>query len=190
MFKNTTEQLVQLEKYELSNTDIKKILGNRVNIIPYPKLKQYTSFDAMFQNVGYCVIFFETVSATTGHWQCIFKTSDNNYEFWDSYGLKPSGDKNYIQNKILIQLDEVKPYLPDVINNVLQTGKTVIYNAIDYQQWIGSVSTCGRHICTRLLYRDLNEKQYYNFLIKYMQDNNLNSFDEAVVKITYEMIKK
>ena len=33
MFKNTTEQLVQLEKYELSNTDIKKILGNRVNII-------------------------------------------------------------------------------------------------------------------------------------------------------------
>ena len=180
----------KLQKYELTNTDIKKILGKRINIIPYPELKKYSSFDSCFQNNGCCIIFFETVSDSVGHWQCIFKTSDNSYEFFDSYGLKPSGDKNYIQRKILIELDEIKPYLPNIINNELQSGSNVIFNANDYQQWANDVSTCGRHVCTRLLHRNLSEKQYYAFLKKYMTDNKLKSFDEVVVNITYNIIHK
>jgi hypothetical protein len=179
----------KLEQYELSNTDIKKILGKRINIIPYPQLKKYSSFDSCFQNNSCFVLFFETTNSSTGHWQCVFK-NNNVYEFWDSYGLIPSGDKNYIQNNILVQLDEIKPYLPDIIDNEIQRGSTIIFNTIDYQKWIGSVSTCGRHVCSRLLHKDLNEKQYFTYLTKYMQENKLNSFDEAVVKITYDIIRK
>ena len=71
-----------------------------------------------------------TISDSTGHWQCVFKIN-NVYEFWDSYGLIPSGDKNYIQNNILVQLDEIKPYLPDIIDNEIQRGSTIIFNTID-----------------------------------------------------------
>ena len=180
----------KLQQYEQTNTDIKKILGKRINIIPYPELKKYSSFDSCFQNNGCFVLFFETTNSSTGHWQCVFKTSDDSYQFWDSYGLKPSGDKNYIQKNILVELDEIKPYLPNLINYELKNGSNVIFNANDYQSWKNDVSTCGRHVCSRLLYKNLNEKQYYNFLKKYMADNKLNSFDEAVVNITYNIIHK
>ena len=178
----------KLQSYELSNVDIKKILGKNINIIPYPQLNNYSSLQSCMRNNDMFVLFFETTNSTTGHWQCMF--NNGTYNFWDSYGLKPSGDKSYIQKNILIQLKEIQPYLPNLLNTGLKNGLNIIYNKNDYQSWSGDVSTCGRHVCTRLLNKHMNEQEYYNYLSAYQAKYNLKSFDDVVINFIYNIIHK
>lgn len=178
--------------YELNQSDIKAILGS-ANIITYPNLRKYKTFDECFKQYDYFILFFETTNKDTGHWQTLFKDPNrpNTIQFFDSYGLKPSGDKNYIEKSILIKLNEIKPYLPDLIDYFIkvQNGK-FYYNTYQYQSWAGNVSTCGRWVSVRLLNKHLNDIQFYNFINNYKRSHNLNSLDEVVCMITYNIIGK
>ena len=112
------------------------------------------------------------------------------FHFWDSYGLKVSEDKSYIEKATLIRLKEFKPYLPQLIDQVLLHNIDVDYNTIDYQSWTKNVNTCGRHICTRMLHDDKTEEEYYDYLTQYMKDKNLSNFDEAVTNIIFNILGK
>lgn len=180
--------LLRKESYELSNTDIKKIVGN-VPIIKYPDLANYKTINDALGKKNAFVLFFETINNQTGHWQLVFKQG-NVINFWDSYGLAPSGAKKYIQKQTLNRLKEFKPLLPNLLNQAVKNGMTVTYNKNDYQSWQGDVSTCGRFVSTRLLNRNLSEQEFYNYLQNYMRQNDLNTFDEAVTEITSDIIGK
>jgi hypothetical protein len=186
----------QSESLELSNEDIYKVVGS-VNIIPYPDFQKYQSLHQCFGNKDKIVIFFETTSSTVGHWQCMMKSTHQSsngvkimFHFWDSYGLAPSKDKSYIEKATLIRLKEFKPYLPQLIDDVLLHNIDVDYNTIDYQSWTKNVNTCGRHICTRMLHNDKSEDEYYDYLTQYMKDKNLSNFDEAVTNIIFNILGK
>lgn len=178
----------KLLTYELNNNDINKILG-KINIIKYPDLAKYNDINKCFGNKNAFVIFFETQNKNVGHWQCMFK-QNNNLFFWDSYGLAPGTEINYISKQIAIQLKEYKPVLLDLLNKAVSNGQNVYYNNTDYQQWKGDVSTCGRHICTRILNDKMTEQQYYNYLTNYMRQNKLPTLDDAVTDITYKILGK
>lgn len=182
--------LSKLESVELSESDLKRLLKRDFKFIPYPELSKFTDIAQLLKKDGdYFILFFETTSETSGHYQCCWR-SNNSYHFWDSYSLPPNGDKKYIEKSILIKLNEFKPYLPDLINRSLADGDSWDYNTIDYQSWKGSVSTCGRHVACRLFRRDLTEQEYYNFMVNYIKQNKLDSFDEAVTLITYKLLGK
>lgn len=179
-----------LEGTELSGQDIKNILGKKTRIIPYPELGSVKSIQQLLPKPNtYFILFFETTNSTTGHWQCVFR-SGGGYHFWDSYGLAPSADKKYVSRTILKKLAEYPPYLPNLINKSLQQGDRWNYNKTQYQSWKGSVATCGRHVCTRLLHRSKSEQDYYNYLTQYMKEHDLPNFDAVVASITYEIIRK
>ena len=179
-----------LESIEFSITDLRKILGKSFKLVMYPDLAGYNDINQILsQQNDYFVLYFETTSKTQGHYECIFRYG-NNYHFWDSYGLGVSDDKKYIEKATLIKLNEFKPYLPDLINKSVANGDKWDYNLIDYQSWKNDVATCGRHVCTRILNRHLTEKQYYDYLLQYIKQNNLHNFDEAVTKITSKMVYK
>lgn len=180
----------KLESVELSYTDLQKLLGKKFKFIKYPQLETVKDINHILKNSNdFFVLYFETSSPVQGHYQLVFRNG-NDYHFWDSYGLFPSGDKKYIEKSILIKLNEFKPYLLNLINASISNGGNWDYNTIDYQSWKGDTSTCGRHVVSRAFHINLAEPDYYGYLLKIMKENNIATFDEAVVFVTYSIIHK
>ncbi|MDR3550742.1 MAG: hypothetical protein P4L31_04970 [Candidatus Babeliales bacterium] len=181
--------IANVENTELTDSDLKQLLGNNINIIPYPNLKRYKSLNDCFGKRNFFIIFFETESALSGHWTMMLRQG-NTYEYFDPYGLGIDCDKKYIEERTLTKLKENEPILINMCHDAISKGFTVFANTIDYQRWSNNVGDCGRHCAVRASHANLTELQYYNFLMQYMKDNDLSDFDECVSEITYQVLKK
>lgn len=183
--------LIKLEKTELTDADLRKVLGQGINIISYPDLAKYASLQECFGRNSIFIIFFETDSQTVGHWtMMLLNRKQRAMEFWDPYGLGIDCDKKYIGVPMLKKLKEYSPILTDMCADAGQNGFTVTANTVDYQSWASGVADCGRHVAVRGKKAQLSEQQYYNFLKQYMTSRRLATFDDAVTDITYKLLKK
>ncbi len=183
----------KLEQYELSNFDLLKILGKGTNIVKYPDFVNYDDITQCFNNKPYCIVFFETLNNITGHWQLLLiNKSKKRLEFFDPYGISCKETPSRISKKIRIKLKENVNILYKLLKKFQAENQNwfVTENKFPYQKMAANVDTCGRHCAVRALKYKLTEDQYYNYLSKYMKDNNLLDYDECVVNLTYDVIDK
>ena len=143
--------------YELGEDDIRKLLGN-VRIMTYPDLAKET-VQSLFPSDGIVVILFLTESKVKGHWTSLSKKG-NVLEYFDSYGIKPDGERAWLDKRERIALDEVRPLINELIKT--HTGP-VYYNEKKLQK--GSVATCGRHVVVRGWNLDLPISTYSKNLL-------------------------
>jgi hypothetical protein len=143
--------------YELGEDDIRKLLGN-VRIMTYPELAKET-IQSLFPKDGMVVILFLTESKTKGHWTSLSKKG-NDVEYFDSYGIKPDGERAWLDKKERISLNEVRPLIHELLKS---HAGPVYYNEKKLQK--GSVATCGRHVVVRGWNLDLPISQYSKALL-------------------------
>jgi hypothetical protein len=143
--------------YELGEDDIRQLLGN-VRILPYPDLQKET-LQTLLPKDGIAVILFLTESENKGHWTGLVRRGDE-IEYFDSYGIKPDGERAWLSAKQRIALDEVRPLVTELLKT--HTGP-VTYNAKRLQK--GSVATCGRHVVVRGWNLDLPSSTYSKNLL-------------------------
>jgi len=177
----------KLLKYSLSDTDLKKILGKDIKIIPYPKLEHVDNINDIFDKKGRVILFFEENNkGNIGHWQCVYKDKNNDIHFFDSYGNKPDGAYlHWLPNKLLDKLDEDDMYLTKLFSKAIQQGQKVYYNPHRYQVMNHDVSDCGRHCATRLNYKHLSGDEY----LKMINKSGLSS-DDFVTQWSFNILKK
>ena len=170
--------------YSLSNNDINKILNNKCNIIEYAQLYNVNKLSSIMTLNRPLVILYRS-SPKTAHWCCIFLHKDNNIEFHDSYGLICDQEINKIYN-----INE--PFYESYYNNgykklseLILNGNynEIIYNQYHLQKQKTNINTCGRHVCCRLLYKNLSLEEY----IKIMKFKN-NGLDKQVLELTNKLI--
>lgn len=182
-----------LEKYSLSAKDIVNLVGSYVPIVRYPDLADYNlnHFLKLFDNPkrGF-VLFFETESMESGHWQCLFMDLDKQIHFFDSYGLKPDEAKDYLRKNTLIKLNESKPYLTKLLDKCIDLGYPVSYSPHQYQKMVGNVDTCGRWVSVRLYNSMKSDSQFVKYIESLKKRYNVGSDDEAVCELTFEFIHK
>jgi hypothetical protein len=178
----------KLNNDELTNKDLKKILGKDIKIIAYPELAKVNNIGDIFDKKGRLILFWETEAKNIGHWACMFKTPQNHIFYFDPYGLKIDATKKYINTQILQKLKEIPNYLTELL--LKYNDGHIYYNSFDYQSWKSDVSTCGKFCSVRLLHKDLNSDEFYDFLNDYKKSNKLKSFDDCVSKILYPIIRK
>ena len=142
-------------------TDIDLLKAVNTNIIQHKNLQKYNNIEQILKNNA-CIIFYDHTSGNIGHWCCLTRRN-NLIEFFDSYGRNIDYPK-YIHGR--------KPYLKDLLKN---SNYIVTYNPYNFQK--GGVSTCGRHVVTRILFKHYPLERY-----KKMMDN-INS-DELVSFLT------
>jgi hypothetical protein len=171
----------KLEKYPLSDSDLKDILGDNIKIIIYPNLNDVYDIEEIFDDMGRCMVLFLTEDQYTGHWLCLHKEGDDIYYF-DPYGEKIDADRKWLGKSKLQELHEEKPLLKDLL---LRSGKKIYYNSYPFQEDREDINTCGRHCSTRLLYKHLDLDDYYDMIRK----SNLNP-DQFVSNITYKILNK
>lgn len=148
----------QVSDYELSEDDIRKLLGN-VRIITYPDLAKET-LQSLLPKDGIVVILFLTESKQEGHWTALLRRGDT-IEYFDSYGIKPDGERAWLDQRHRISLEETRPLIHELLKGY--TGP-VTYNRKKLQK--GSVATCGRHVVVRGWNLNLPISTYSEGLLK------------------------
>ena len=68
--------------YALSDDDIQSILApHPVSIINYPDLANISNVNELFDDLGRCVLLFDTISPYSGHWVGLIKRDDEIHFF-------------------------------------------------------------------------------------------------------------
>jgi hypothetical protein len=167
-----------VERYPLSDTDIRKVLGKDCKIIRYGDLDEYQTLEQLLpKSVDYLVLLYEA-RKYRGHWVGILRYDDE-FEFFDPYGLKPDKELLWTPPKLRHMLDQAEPYLTVLIN---RSDKDTVYNAVKYQEMNSKVNTCGSHVCHRIyrmLYNHMNLQEYFDFM-KATKDKTGQDYDEIV----------
>ena len=84
----TIDGLENVERYPLSDSDIRKIIGSKTKIIKFSQLANYNSIEQLLPHNGdYLVLLFES-AMDSGHWTALLRYNDT-IEFFGSYGGEP-----------------------------------------------------------------------------------------------------
>ncbi len=92
----------------MSSDEFNKMLGSDASkhIIKYSDLEDKTDInDVIPESRGYRIILIET-KQNTGHWTTLVKFSNNIFVWFDSYGLAPDQEFEFIPVKMQQILDE------------------------------------------------------------------------------------
>ena len=167
--------IVKLIHKPLSDTDIRRILGEDTKVIKYSELAPINSLHELLPRpIEYCVILYED-SPNHGRWIALSKYNDM-FEHFDSYGIKPDNELHWINMKKRQMLKEDAPYLSNLLDN-----EKYIYNRVRYQETDSTVNTCGSHVVHRiyrLKHNNMDLEAYTEFMRSLKHDYG----------ITYDMI--
>ena len=170
----------------MSDADIKKVFKPKnINIVEYQKLPKYKHIDELLINEPYCVLFFpENDESTEGHWTCIIKHANNQYEYFDSYkNYTPDKEQKWLTKEVKKHLHITSPFLTDLFNR--SNIKTVICNPYPFQSQKDGICTCGKHVCSRLIFYQLPLTKYWD-IIKHSKINP----DRFVSILIYKILGK
>ena len=160
-----------LESVPFSGSDIMQILNNKSKIMRYSDLTEFNHIDEVLSPYDNVVILYET-KPNYGHWVCIMKHHERRpyLEFFDSYGLAPDEQLRFIKHGFR------SPVLTQLLS---ESRYPVIYNKQQLQDDYHNVSTCGRHVCMRLIMMEYPLSSYLR-----MFKSNKNRPDEIVTYLT------
>ena len=173
--------LKPMVEYALSDTDIRKILGNDISIITYPELAKIQNIDEIFDNKGRCVLLYLTSSPNCGHWCCLLRKK-RGIEFYDPYGEPPDTQFN---EKTRDELGEPEDYLTELLE---KSGTPYFYNKHQYQKDKAGVNSCGRWSCCRLIYGNKSDK-YFKKVVEKANEHGMTN-DEFITALTANFLGK
>lgn len=163
---NANEDINKIKERMATNIgddDLKKYFGPSINdhIIKYSDLVNYNSIEELLPNHrSYKIILIED-KINSGHWVLLIRFN-NEIEFFNSYGLKPSSEIDFIghiQNWFLGQ--DIK-HLNILLNKARNKFK-IIYNKKRFQVLKNGINTCGRWIILRLIMLLFFNMNLYDF---------------------------
>ena len=132
------EQFVAYEKQQaITDADIRQLVTRPIKIRNYYGLTDKDSLETLCPKVGDgCVLFWKAQNKAIGHFNCILRHTDKEYEWFDSYGLSPQQVSNKVTH------DGAKLLMP------MLRGKNVFYGKHAFQRG-EDTNTCGRYVAFR-----------------------------------------
>jgi hypothetical protein len=172
------------EDIALSNYEIDKKLDGKTKVLKYSALRRFNNINDLLEPYKNFILLFMS-KPNYGHWTCVLKHS-NKIEYFDPYG----GQSNYpdtildkIDNNIKKETNQNYPYLTKLLYN---SNYPIEYNNYRFQEMGNSIKTCGRHCIVRILLKDLELEEYYNFMHNLSKSYKMN-YDEIVTIITMKI---
>ena len=161
------KNIKQLIQYSLSDTDIRDVFKpKKVNIVEYPTLSKVGHIDDLFKDSSYnfCVVFIpENLAGDQGHWTLVLKHTNGDYEYFDSYrNYGPDSEQKWLSKKLLKALKIDGPELTELF--LRSNVNEVIVNHYSFQAMKQGINTCGDHVATRALYRNLSLDDYWKLI--------------------------
>ncbi len=157
------------EKISYSDSDIKRLLDDKVRIIKYSDLSDFKNMDEVFGGCEYVCILYMT-KQNFGHWTCILKNPGgirDTYEVFDPYGIFPDDELNYIDDNFREESNQNRQHLSYLIKDELESKKVkeVFYNKYQLQENMNDINTCGRWCGMRCFLNKINIKEFIMLFI-------------------------
>lgn len=168
----------ELKGKSLSSRELLKLVNYKANLITYPELKKYKSIDEALGKYN-CLIILYLTKKNYGHWCCIYKLKSDLLHFFDSYGIIPDDELNFIDENMRIELNQRLPHLTMLI---YKSKYALDYNDYKLQKRKNGIATCGRHVATRIYFKNMNIEEYVKMII----DSKLEP-DTFVTLFTYKL---
>ena len=103
------------------------------------------------------------------------------FEHFDSYGIKPDRELQWIDMKKRLMLKQATPFLSNFLDD-----ERYMYNSVRYQETDSAVNTRGSHVVNRI-YRLKNynmDLDAYNEFMRELKDDYGITCDTRVAKFT------
>lgn len=143
----------KLQENPVNGNIMMKLVDYKANLMTVNDLKNYDNIDDVLGKYGAVILLYE-MKKNYGHWVCLFKISDNMLFFFDPYGLAPDEQLKFGKYS--------KPYL----SRLLEESKYGLqYNPIDLQKYCKKISTCGKFVAFRLIFRNLDNKDFLSLFL-------------------------
>lgn len=144
------------EKNSFYTDEIVKLCEGKVKILRYQDLKNAKNIDEVLKPWGSTIILVET-KHNYGHWIALLKYKDkhsgkNIVEHFDSYGIIPDDELEFVPNEMKGELGADRRYLTSLL---AKCPYKVIYNNVQLQKFDKGVSTCGRWCGLRVKFKDV-----------------------------------
>jgi len=149
------------EKFELTGSDILRIIQNNGKVMSYSKLERFDDIDSALEPYGAIVLLYE-VKKNYGHWVCLFRRGKNTLEFFDPYGLKVDEELGFQNN--LYMRESYDGGMPHLTYLLKKSKYNVVHNPYKFQRTKEDVNTCGRHCAVRLRFRDTPIDEYHELM--------------------------
>ena len=170
----------------MSDQDLINELGSqfRDNIFLYSDLQKYNSITELLPTDKSFKILLVRDQPNSGHYVVILRYGDT-IEWFDSFGLYPSNELNYIDSNENQQLGQTKGLLKSLLDQAINDGFQVVYNKLKMQEFSTDnkvISVCGRFCCLRIIMLLKYNYDLRKFLL-FMEDLRKNyrlSYDELV----------
>lgn len=175
-------------KTSLSDDDIKNYFKGKVNIVKLKDLtNEFPDIEDALRDYNRLVILIET-KRNSGHWVSMSKVKSKGgkpyYLWFDSYGLYPQSEAQWIPKYLKTKNEQRYGLLSDWLSNRLRKDIPVHYSEQRLQG--KGTSTCGRWCIIRLEHPELTEYQF----AKQMQSDPHFTPDELTVLLTQDKLHK
>ncbi len=189
----------KLKKYEnipLSDTDIRKIVDGKCNVVLYPDMHKFKNIDEVLQPYGAAAILYQSRD-NYGHWVCITLRDPSEglsrkgkqiLEFFNSYGNldgggMPDQELKNIPPEYAAKSSQNYPYLADLLLDKSCQYK-LSYNEYQFQKLDKDMATCGRWTAMRILLKHIPLREFYDIFHGIFSDQLVTALtmDESQVR--------
>ena len=144
----------------LSGMEILDLMDNKVNLITYKQVINYSNIEDLLGKYKKCVLLYHT-SQNYGHYTCLYEFN-NTIFFFDSYGIIPDNELNFLHKDLRNDLNSNHKYLTELLYN---SNKRIEYNEYQLQEKKSGINTCGRWVVNRLRFPQITVDNYYNIFM-------------------------
>ncbi len=165
---NNVNESIDIVKERLSayitNDDLVRYFGNDINnqILKYSELSQFKHIEEILpHDKSYKIILIEE-KLNSGHWVLIMRYGEH-IEFFNSYGLKPSAELDFLSCLRNCFLGQNTKHLNILLDKARSRFK-IIYNKKKFQKVKNGINTCGRWIILRIIMMCFFGMDLYSFI--------------------------
>lgn len=166
-----TDDIAELKDQALSNDNITHAMKGDVSVILYTELVNHKNIRELFTQSNNVVLLFPVEARNYGHYVGLMYYPDlDMVSVFDPYGMSIYEDiKN--SDYLMRQDTRVIESLPRLLKD---SNVRVNVNRIRFQELKNGISTCGKHVIVRMIFRDILSHTDYK---KYLKYKNLNPDD-------------
>lgn len=162
----------------LSDSDIRKFLGNKVKVMTYSKLKNIYNIDSFLSKTPFIIVLYQ-YEPSYGHWCAIIKLTNGDIEFFDPYGTLPDSQLKDYPLELRNKYDMEFPLIAQLLHN---SKSNIEYNNHKLQKKDDNITTCGQWCVVRCHFNNLNSEDFYHLF------KNIKNKDQKIVKV-YNLLK-
>jgi|SRR6478736_1675122 hypothetical protein len=143
----------ELQSQPLNGSDMMKLVEHKANLSTINSLANYNDINDVLGRDGAVILLYET-KPMYGHWVCLYRINNNTLFFFDPYGLAPDQQLRFSKFS--------KPYLSKLLK---KSGYNVKYNSYDIQHFSKNISTCGKFVAFRLIFRNVSNRDFISLFL-------------------------